>query len=126
VSLVADDNNYLVVRSATSGLTSYARTDFEFPDATATASRLDFSVVVKSSASSTTLRLFAFHVPTASWTLLNSSTVGTSESTKSVSVTAGAGGYRDSGGRVRLRVEGSRLLSTFTLSHEVTRLTVTP
>jgi hypothetical protein len=122
-SVATDDNGYLAVRSATSGLTGYATTDFEFVGVSSTASRLDFSVVVKSSASSTTVRLYVFQVSSQSWIQLSSSTVGTSESRKDVSITAGASGYRDTAGRVRLRVEGSKLFSSVTVSHELISLT---
>jgi hypothetical protein len=121
-SVATDDNGYLAIRSATSGLTGYATTDFEFSGVSSTASRFDFSVVVKSSASSTTVRLYVFQVSSQSWTQLNSSTVGTSESRKDVSIAGGASGYRDAAGRVRLRVEGSRLFTGFTVSHELISL----
>jgi hypothetical protein len=122
-SVAMDDNAYLAIRSATSGLTGYATTDFEFTGVSSTASTFDFSVVVKSSASSTTVRLYVFRVSSQSWIQLNSYTVGTGESGKDVSITAGASGYRDAAGRVRLRVEGSKLLTTFTVSNELISLT---
>lgn len=124
-SLVADDNGYLAVRSATSGATGYALTDFDFSGVSATVSRLDFSVLAKSSTSSTTLRIYGFQVSSQSWTQLSSSTLGTSEVLRTVSVTSGAGAYRDATGRVRLRVEGRKLLSTFTVSHELISVTAT-
>jgi hypothetical protein len=121
--LVSDDNAYLATRGVTSGYTGYAQTELAFQNVAANPIRLDFTVIAKSSTSSTTLVLQAFNVTTGSWTQLSSASIGTGESTQAVSITASPNNYRDATGRVRLRVRGSKFLSTFTVSHEVVRLT---
>jgi hypothetical protein len=122
-SLAADDNGYLAVQGTTSGATRYARADFEFLGTPTAPLRYDFTVTARSSHSSTTLRIYAFNNTAGSWTQLTSTSLGTSEITRTVSITSNAAAYRDANGRVRLRVQGSRS-GSFTLSLEVVRAAV--
>jgi hypothetical protein len=122
-SVAADDSVYLVAQSTRSGTTRYTRTEFEFLNTPASPLRLDLTVIARSTAS-TTVRVYAYSVSSASWKELTSVSVGTSEVTRTVSITSNPGQYRDSSGRVRLRVQGSRSLANFTISHELVRLGV--
>jgi hypothetical protein len=119
----ANDDAYLAVRGTLSSFTYYTRTDFDFINAPSSLSRIDITMIAKST-TSTTVRVYAYNVTTASWTQLSSATIGTGESTLTASVLSGASAYRDAGGRVRLRVMGSRLFGNFTLSHEVVTIRV--
>jgi hypothetical protein len=123
-SLASDDNSYLAVRSAFSGLTSYTGTDFSFGATPNAPSKLDVTVVAKAT-TSTTLRIYAFKVTTSSWVELTSFSAGTGEVTRTVSITTNPADYRNAAGTVRLMVQGSKLLSYFTISHEMVRLNVT-
>jgi hypothetical protein len=123
-SLASDDNSYLAVRSAFSGLTSYTGTDFSFSATPSAPSKLDITVVAKAT-TSTTLRIYAYRVTTSSWVELASFSAGTGEATRSVSITTHPGDYRSADGTVRVMVQGSKLLSSFTISHEMVRLNVT-
>lgn len=122
--VAADDNLFLVTRSAASNGTGYARTDFEFAGLPAAPLGIDVAIVAKSSASSTSLRVYAFNVTTNAWTQLSSSTVGTAEAASGSSITGNAAAYRDSAGRMRVRVQGSKGSSTFSVSHDVVRISV--
>jgi len=121
-SLAANDDAYLAVRGALSGFTYYATTDFTVSNTPSPLSRMDLTVTVKSTAS-TTVRVYAYNVTTSAWTQLTSATVGTGESTLTNSVISNAGVYRNAAGAIRIRVQGSRS-GTFTLSHEVVRVSV--
>ncbi len=124
-SLVSDDNSFLVVRSVSSGFTGYTRTELTYPSTPAAPTRLEITVVAKSTTSSTSVRVYAYRVTTSSWVQLNDFTINSTESSRTVSITSRAGDYRDATGTVRLAIQASKLLSSFTVSHEMVRLNVT-
>lgn len=123
-SLTSDDNNFLVAQSTTSGATRTSVTDFEF-SSVAIPSQLDYSIRLKSSASSTTITIFAFNYATGIWTQIHNSTTGTTESAKTASITTGASNYVNAQGKSLVRVQSSRS-TTHSVSHELVRLTATP
>jgi hypothetical protein len=120
-SLNSDNNNYLAIRSVWSGLSGVSRTDFEF-STVQTSSRLEFTVIAKSSSTSTALRLYAFNYSTNAWVQIHSSTISTSETTRAVTISSNAASYRSSAGRARLRAESVRSLATPTMSYDLIRL----
>jgi lysophospholipase L1-like esterase len=122
-AVAADDNSYLAVKGTTSGLTRYATTTFDFQGVARTATILDFTVIAKSSSSSTTVRISAYDFATGVWKQLSSSTIGTTESAKTQSITTNAGAYVDASGKVRLMIQGSKWFSSYTVSYELVRLT---
>ena len=122
--LTSDDGNYLVVRSTTSNLERTAGVDFVVAGATGPVSRLDVRTILKSSVGSTSAHIYIYDVTAGAWTQLSSSTIGTSEVTRTSSV-SGPARYVDAGGNVRLRIESSRWLSTHSLSVEQVQVTVT-
>jgi len=117
-SLVANDNNYFVVRSTKSGVTRYATTTFGFGRIPSSTARLDFSVIAKSSASGTTMKAWAFDAAANAWVLVTSVVVATAESTSTLSIGSGASRFVDSSGVVRLRIEQSRLWGNFSAYHD--------
>ena len=123
-SLTADDNNYLVIKSTTSGVTRQSMTDFGFVTV-AQGSRLDYSVRLKSSTSGTTVVVSAFNYSSSLWTQLSSSSVGSSEVTVSASITTSASSYISSDGKMLVRVQSSQG-STHSVSDEVVKVLVTP
>jgi hypothetical protein len=88
-------------------------------------SRLDVSVILKSSDSNTTTRIYLYDFTTRAWTQLQTSTIGPAEATRTSAVSTNAGRYVGAG-TVRLRILSSKLLSTHSLSVELARLAVTP
>ena len=122
--LTGDDGNYLVVRSTTSSFERTAGAEFVVAGATGPVSRLDVRTIVKSSAGSTSALIYIYDVTAGAWTQLSSSTIGPSEVTRTNSVSSPAR-YVDAGGNVRLRIQSSRLLSTYSLSVEQVQVTVT-
>ena len=123
-SLAADDTSYLSLAGTTSGFTRYTRAEMSFLNTPASPARLDFTVIARASASSTTLRIYAYNVSSATWTQLTSLTIGTTDVSRVVSITSNASAYRDAAGSVRLAIQGSHYLSGFNLLHDVTTLTV--
>jgi hypothetical protein len=122
--LTADDGNYLVVRSTTSNLERTASAELVVAGVTGPVSRLDVRTIVKSSATSTTARIYIYDTTAGAWTQLSSSTIGTSEVTRTSSVSSPAR-YIDADGSVRLQIQSSRLLSTHSLSVEQVQVTAT-
>jgi hypothetical protein len=123
-SLTTDDNNYLVVRSTTSGGTRQTVTDLGFVSV-APGTRLDYSVRLKSSESNTTVTIFAFNFVTGVWAQISSFQAGTGETTFSPSITTSAASYVSADGRMTLRIQSSRT-STHSISEELIKVMVTP
>jgi hypothetical protein len=123
-SLTADDNNYLVVRSTTSGATRQSVADLGFIGVAA-ATRLDYTVRLRSSASNTTITIFALNFVTGTWTQIGKSAIGTSETTLSASLTTSAASYVSPDGRVTVRIQSSRT-NTHSISDDLIKLVVTP
>jgi fibronectin type 3 domain-containing protein len=125
-SLRANDNNYMVIKSQTSGTTRYARTDFTVTGiAGGTYTRIDLQVISKSDKSSTTQKIYLYNYVTAAWDQKDSTTISTSEVTRNVAVTSGMTNYI-SGGQLKIRTEGYKTNSTtIQLSHEVVYAKVT-
>jgi lysophospholipase L1-like esterase len=121
-SLVANDNNVLTLRSVTSGSPRRTITDFEFTNVKTQGSRFDYLVRLRSSSSSTTATIYAFNYSTSTWTQLHSSSVGTTESTKSASIAASAN-YVNAEGKSLVRVQTSRPITTHTAYLEIVQLT---
>jgi Bacterial Ig domain len=124
-SLGADDNNHLVVRSSASGFERTAQAELVFSGVASPVTRLDVSAIFMSSASNTSARIHVYDFTSGAWVQLNSSTVGTTETTRNLGVSTNAARYVGPTGTVRLRIQTSKLLSTHTLSVEMARLTVT-
>jgi hypothetical protein len=122
--LVGDDSNYLVVRSTTSNFERMAAADFVVAGMTGPVTRLDVRTIVKSSVGSTSTSISVYDVTAGTWTQLSSSTIGTSEVTRTTSVSSPAR-YVDASGNVRLRIDSSRLLSTYSLSVDQVQVTIT-
>jgi hypothetical protein len=122
-SAASDDNNYLVTRSAFSGLTALSQTELVFTDATGPVSRLDLLVRVKSTTSNTRVGVSLYNVTTGSWQEFTSTNVGSSETTLTASVTSSPGSYIDASGKVTMRISTSKLLSSHSIS--IDRATVT-
>jgi Bacterial Ig domain len=123
-SLTANDNDYLVVGSTTYGRTRRSTADFGF-DNVAPGSRLDYSVRLKSSTSSTRVIVYAFNYVSTTWTQLSTSSIGTGEVTVSASIAASAASYISPDGRMSLRVQSSKR-SSHSISSEVITVAVTP
>jgi predicted phosphodiesterase len=124
-SLTADDNDYLVIQSTTSGI-RYATTDFTVTGITGgTPSKIDVKVITKSSQNTTSQSVYLWNYSTSAWDQKDSTTIGTSEVTRTFSVTSGTANYI-SGGQLKLRTAGSKSNKTFNLSHELISVTVTP
>ena len=124
-SLVSDDNSFLAVRSVTSGLTGSMRTELTYPSTPEAPTRLEITAIAKSSTASTTVRVYAYRVTTSSWVELTNFDITSSESSRTVAITSRPGDYRDATGTVRLAIQASKPLSSFTVSHEMVRLNVT-
>ncbi len=125
-SFASDDNNYFEARSSTSGITRTMNLDTAVENVTGTISRLDYSVRLKSSTSSTTVRIYAYNFTTGALVQVGSATVGTSEVTINGSLTSNLSQYRDSSNQIGIIISSSKLLSTHNLSVDFARLTVTP
>jgi hypothetical protein len=123
-ALTRDDGSYLVIRSTDSGGQRTAATELVMSGASGPASRLDVRTIVKSSVSSTAVGVEIYDWTSAVWTQLGSSSVSTSEVTHTSSVSSPAR-YIDAAGDVRLRLDSSRSLSTYSLSIEQVQITVT-
>jgi hypothetical protein len=123
-SLTADDNNYLVIQSTTSGTNRVSNTDFKF-STVASPSRLDYTVRLKSSVTATTVTILAFNYTTSSWTQLGSTSVGTSEVTIVNSITTGAANYRNAQGNALLEIQSTKT-SNNSISNEIVQLVATP
>jgi hypothetical protein len=78
-SLPSNDNNYLVVKSTTSGAKKIQRTEFTFTTSTPVTQAM-ISVRVKSSAPSTNWNVKLYNYSTGNWDLLAIGTIGTNES----------------------------------------------
>jgi hypothetical protein len=126
-SLTSDDNNFLVTRSTSSGWYRESITDFEFRNIRLPASRLDYSLTIKSSGSfSTSIIIYAYNFATASWMQLNSSSIGTSEVTKNFSITSSPASYINAEGKSLIRLKSSKLLGNHSISSDLVRLIGTP
>ena len=123
-SLTADDNNYLVAKSITSGSSSLTVADYTLTQAVA-GSRVDYSVRLKSSAASTTVIVFARNYTSGAWTQLTTATVGTSEVTLTGKLTSGIAGYVSAAGQMMVRVQTSKG-ATHTVSAEMVKVVITP
>ena len=124
-SLTSDDNNFLITKSTSSGWYRESITDFEFRNVRIPVSRLDYSVTIKSSASSTSATIYAYNFVTASWTQLNTSSIGTSEVTKNVSITSSAASYINAEGNSLIRLKSSKLLGNHSISSDLVSLIAT-
>jgi hypothetical protein len=124
-SLVSDNDNYLVTRSATSGMTAISKTDLQFSGVAGPVTRLDFSVTLKSSTASTAVTIYAYSASTSSWVQLDSVTLGTGETTRTFALTSNAASYIDATGTLRLRTQSSKFLSAHSVYLELVKLTVT-
>jgi hypothetical protein len=124
-SLLADDNNYLVTKSGTSGVLRTSQTDLEFNTIAPPVSRLDILIVLGSTTSSTTLRIFAYNVVTATWSELSAATLGTGETTRTLAISASAANYVSPSGSVKVRVQSTKVLATHSIRIELARMTVT-
>jgi Bacterial Ig domain/GDSL-like Lipase/Acylhydrolase len=125
-SLAADDGNHLVIRSTTSSLERTAQVELAVNGVSGTVSRLDIRAIVNASASNTTARVYVYDVTTSAWTQLSSFTIGPSETTRNITVSASPARYVDTTGTLRLRIQSSRLVSTHSLSVEMVRVTTSP
>lgn len=123
-SLTADDNNYLVVKSSTSGSSRQSVTAFTFSKV-APGSRIAPTVRLKSSVSNTSIVVSAMNYTSGTWTQLTTGTVGISESTITAAITTGAANYVNASGQMSLRVQSSSG-STHSVSFEIVSAVVTP
>ena len=101
-------------------------TDFEFRKVSLPVSRLDYSLRLKCSASRTSATIYAYNFVTASWRQLNSSSIGTSEVTKNVSITSSAASYVNAEGRSLFRLKSSKLFGNHSISSDLVSLIATP
>jgi len=124
-SLTANDSNYFVVRSTTSGATRQSMTDFGFANVTR-GSRLDYSVRLKSSTSSATVVLFAFNYALSTWTQLGSLSIGTGEATLSASIATSASDYVSVDGQMSVRVQSSKARTSHSIYDDLITVVVTP
>ena len=125
-SLVADDGNHLIIRSTTTGVERTAHAEFVISGVVGPVPRLDFRAILRSSASSTSVRLYIYDFTARAWIQLNASMVGMTEVTRNVSVSANTKRYVDAAGTVRLRIQSGQRFPTYALSVEMLRLTVPP
>ena len=88
--------------------------------------RLDFKAILKSSASSTSARIYVYDVTARAWTQLNASMVGTTEVTRNISVSTNARRYVDAAGTVRVRIQSAQRFPAYALSVELLRVTIPP
>lgn len=126
--LRTDDTSYLVVVSATGGgAATYATTDFTISDITINSpSKIDLTVVTKSSISATTQGIFLWNFSTSAWDLKDNTTIGTSEVTRNISITSGCSNYINSG-QLKVRVKGSHgSYASFNFSHDQVQVKITP
>jgi Big-like domain-containing protein len=121
-SLTADDNNYFVVGSTQSG-TRRTSTDYEILNVIS-ASRLDYSIRLRSSTSSTAVTIYAYNFATSTWTQIKSISVGSSETTQSASITSSVSSHINNG-RILVRVQSTRS-NNHTISNEFMKVTATP
>ena len=103
-----------------------SNTEFGFRNVSIPVSLLDYSVRLKSSASSTSVKIYAYDFVSASWTQLHSSSIGTSESTKSVSITSSAAGYINAEGNSLIRLKSSKFFGNHSISSDLVSLIATP
>jgi hypothetical protein len=82
-------------------------------------------VRLRSSASNTTITIFALNFATGTWTQIGKSAIGTSETTLSASLTTSAASYVSPDGRVTVRIQSSRT-NTHSISDDLIKLVVTP
>jgi lysophospholipase L1-like esterase len=125
-SLNADDNNFLNIRSTTSGSTRTTSSDFAVLSVPVSAPKtIKVELRAKSSTSSTTITTSVYNFSTASWQQVNSYTGNTAETTKTVSLTSNVARYIDSAtNRMGIRVTSSRGGSTtHTMSFEKLAIT---
>ncbi len=125
-SLNADDNNFLNIRSTTSGSTRTTNTDFavlSVPVSSPTTIKVELRA--KSSVGSTTLVTSVYNFSTASWQQINSYSGGIAETTKTINLTSNVARYIDAAtNRMGVRVTSSRGGSTtHTVSFEKLAIT---
>jgi hypothetical protein len=123
-SLVANDNDRLVVRSTTSGSTGTAQAELTYSGLLTPVSRLDLRVIL-SAASNTSATLLLYDFTIGAWVGVSSGSIGSSETTRNVAISSNAARYVSPSGTVRLMVQSSRTLSTYSLRVDLARLTVT-
>jgi hypothetical protein len=123
-SLSADDNNFLVTRSAFSGFSGVSQTELVFDGAGGSVSRLDLRVIAKSSTSSTRISLRLLNVTTGAWNEVKSATISTGESAITYNVTSSPGNYVDGSGRIRMRVYSSKFLSSHSVYLDLASINV--
>jgi hypothetical protein len=123
-SLRAADGNHLVVSSTTSGVERKTYVEFTISGVVGPVRRLDFKAILKSSASSTTARIYAYDVTARAWTQLNASLVGTTGVTRNISVSTKARRYVDAVGTVRVRIQSAERFPAYALSVELLRVTI--
>lgn len=126
-SVSSDDNTYFVTRSETRGTTRYSTTDYTVLVTAKTATRIGVSASLKSSVSGTGVTIYLYNRNTAAWEMQQSASVSTAESMITFTVASSASRYvTPTDGSLKVRVEASKKLTSFSLSLELLSLTVTP
>ncbi|NIA14433.1 MAG: hypothetical protein GWP08_10145 [Nitrospiraceae bacterium] len=125
-SLTVDDDDYLTVNSA-SGFYTYTFVDFDVTGVpTSTPSQIDVEVIRKSSASSTTAKIYLYNYSSSAWDEKDSFLMDTNEATRTVTVTSGAANYV-SGDTLKVRCKtGKAWWQAYTVYFELVEVTVTP
>jgi hypothetical protein len=115
-TLVNDDNSYFVLRSTTSGATREINVEYTLTSAAMrSAQALDVTVRLKGSTSQTA-RIYVYNHSTSSWVQIDSFTLNTSEIERRKTLTTNITQYVPASGQLKLRVNATKMLATFTTS----------
>lgn len=118
------DATYLVVKSTTTG-TRYAATDLTMDSIVARApAKIQGAVIAKSNANGTAQKIYLYNHVTSAWDQVDSTTIGTTEITRTFTVTSGTSQYLKAG-QLRVRVEASKS-ANFRTSYNLVSVTIYP
>ena len=123
-SLVSNNNEYLVIKSAFLGLNAISKTELEFTNVAIPISSWSFSIILKTSTAGIPVTIYAYNFASGAWDRTTSTEIGTGETTRSFSFTANGMNYIDPVGKVRLMCESNKFLRSHSLYLEMAKLTV--
>jgi hypothetical protein len=125
VSLAADDGCDFVLASNTTGdVGRHARADFVYSGITSGSSAtIKVGFTVRSSISAMTYAVYLWNYTSSDWDLKNLASVGTTESTSEFTLGSSYADYL-SGGEMRVRAYGAHASTSFTMTHDVLKVTV--
>lgn len=125
-SLNSDNNNYLKIKSTTSGSPRVSTTEFKFTVVPAGTSLKSIQGIIrlKSNTSNTNTKISLYNFSNSTWEQFDESAVGTNEVTRLISVTSNLTRYTNALGQLNIQVTSSRL-GNFTLLYELLQVKTT-